>query len=410
MRQAVSARWHNRRMNPSRARPAGTRPPRLPRLHLPAGLDAAGFMRRYWQQRPLLIRGAFAAGPGACDALPLSPDALFALAARDDVESRLVRGQGRNWSLAHGPFERLPLAARTPWTVLVQGVNLHAAAADRLLRCFDFISAARLDDLMVSYASDGGGVGPHFDSYDVFLIQIHGKRRWRIAENCPRTLVEGMPLKILAEFRAEQEWLLEPGDLLYLPPHYAHEGTAVGPCMTASVGFRAPGNAELASEFLHDLADRLELPGRYADPKRPATARPARLDDHLIDALAVNLARVRWRRADLTAFLLRHLSEPKPQVFFEPPRRGLAAVAWERRARHAGLCLSARSIMLYRGAIVCINGEMVTASTAAQAWLRRLADRRVLTPADCAAALAVADLGPLLREWHAAGWVEWPAD
>jgi len=374
-------------------------------------------MRRYWQKRPLLMRAAL---PPEC--APLAPSALFALAAQDGVESRLVRGSGDRWSLAHGPFDRLPLAARTPWSLLVQGVNLHHDAADALLRRFHFISAARLDDLMISYANDGGGVGPHFDSYDVFLLQVHGKRRWRIGAGGSDALVPGLPLRILADFRPEQEWLLEPGDMLYLPPHYAHEGTAIGPCMTASIGFRAPALAETAGAFLHDVADRLDLPGRYADPGRATTRKPARVDDHLIDSLAQSLAKVRWTRADLAEFLTRHLSEPKPQIVFDGPARPLAPARFAQAAALRGLRLAHKSTMLYRDGHCAINGEPAqdglqgnaqaggsarsSVASARRAALRTLADTRRLTPARCGAVLADATLLATLHDWYAAGWIE----
>ena len=182
------------------------------------GLSPAQFMRRHWQKKPLLVRQAL---PGITPPLPRAR--LFELAARDGVESRLVQQRDGVWSLRHGPLPRraLPPLARPHWTLLVQGLDLHEPAAHALLRRFGFVPDARLDDLMLSYASDGGGVGPHLDSYDVFLIQVHGQRRWRIARTRDHTLVEGVPLKILRHFAPEQEWLLQPGDMLYLPPGVA---------------------------------------------------------------------------------------------------------------------------------------------------------------------------------------------
>ena len=142
------------------------------------------------------------------------------------------------------------------WTLLVQGVNLHDDRAHALMNRFRFIPDARLDDLMISYATDGGGVGAHFDSYDVFLLQVHGKRRWRIGAQRDLSLKPGLPLKVLQHFDAEEEWVLEPGDMLYLPPHIAHDGVAEGECMTASIGFRAPSTQELTGQFLYHLAER----------------------------------------------------------------------------------------------------------------------------------------------------------
>src|SRR5687767_9412173 len=217
-------------------------------LSLLGGLSPRQFMKRHWQRKPLLVRGAVPGLPPVADR-----NALFALAGRDDVESRLVEkhDDGR-WSLRRGPFARraLPPLARPRWTLLVQGVDLHLDAAHELLQRFRFVPEARLDDLMVSYASDAGGVGPHFDSYDVFLLQAQGRRRWRIGAQKDLTLRDDVPLKILRHFEPEFDYVLEPGDMLYLPPGYAHDGVAQGECQTYSIGFRAPARGELAQELL----------------------------------------------------------------------------------------------------------------------------------------------------------------
>src|SRR5439155_8345072 len=185
------------------------------------GATPARFLRRCWQKQPLLVRGAIARFEGL-----LPARALFALAGRDDVESRLVMREHGRWSVRQGPFRRADFQAlpRRNWTLLVQGLNMHLDAADALLQRFAFIPFSRLDDVMVSYDAPGGGVGPHCDSYDVFLLQGKGRRRWRIGRQRDLALKPRMPLKILARFRPEQEWVLGPGDMLYLPPAIAHEG------------------------------------------------------------------------------------------------------------------------------------------------------------------------------------------
>ena len=180
-------------------------------LPLLGGLTPAQFMTRHWQKKPLLVRQAI---PGFRPLL--APGELFALAAREEVESRLVARDGKAWRLQRGPFARraLPSVRKPDWTLLVQGVDLHDRAAHELLHAFDFLPAARLDDLMISYATDGGGVGPHFDSYDVFLLQAQGRRRWRYGRQRDLALREGAPLKILERFEPEEEYVLEPGDML----------------------------------------------------------------------------------------------------------------------------------------------------------------------------------------------------
>src|SRR5471032_2920037 len=191
----------------------------MKKLPLLGDITPAQFLRDYWHKKPLVIRQAI---PGFKPLL--SVEALAELATHDHVESRLVTAGGGHWDMQTGPLEAIPSREQKEWTLLVQGVNLHDARADALLRQFRFIPDARLDDLMVSFATDGGGVGPHFDSYDVFLLQAAGQRRWRIGPQKDLSVVEGLPLKILAKFKPNEEFVLEPGDMLYLPPHYAHDG------------------------------------------------------------------------------------------------------------------------------------------------------------------------------------------
>ena len=213
------------------------------------GLSPQQFMRRHWQKKPLLIRQAI---PGVKP--PVDRSALFALAGQDEVESRLIVQDlaSNDWRLRQGPIPRraLPKLDQPGWTLLVQGLDLHVPAAHALLRQFGFVPQARVDDLMISYASDGGGVGPHYDSYDVFLLQVHGRRRWRVGPLKDASLKPDMPLKVLANFEPQEEWLLEPGDMLYLPPMWGHDGVAEGECMTCSIGFRAPEAVEITREVL----------------------------------------------------------------------------------------------------------------------------------------------------------------
>lgn len=373
-------------------------PPVLTRL---GRHSVAWFMREVWQRRPLLMRQAL---PGFRS--PVTREQLFALAARDDVESRLVTAFGGRWRLAHGPFAAadLPPLPRRRWTLLVQGVDLHLRAAHELLARFRFVSDARLDDLMASYASDGGGVGPHVDSYDVFLIQAWGHRRWRISRQRQLALLPGLPLKILADFRPSAEWILEPGDVLYLPPGVAHEGVALGECITLSVGFRAPAWQELVEPWFAHLAQKSQLSGRYTDPGAPPTRHPGELPAELIAQAWQRLARLRPSRADTVEMLLAHLTEPKPQVVFDRLRRppSLAAFARAAASGRLGLRADARTRCLYVGRRFAINGELCPSHDSA-AVLRRLADQRELD-ADSLRA-APAPLLARLHEWVVAGWL-----
>ncbi|WP_062366503.1 JmjC domain-containing protein [Variovorax paradoxus] len=371
-------------------------------LPLLGGLSAAQFMRRHWQKKPLLVRQAIPAMVP-----PIERSALFALAEREDVESRLIRHGKAGWTLRHGPLARraLPPRKQPAWTLLVQGVDLHHDGVHALLQQFRFLPDARLDDLMISYASDQGGVGAHFDSYDVFLLQAQGRRRWSIGRQSDLRLQQGVPLKILENFEPEQSFVLEPGDMLYLPPRYAHDGVAVGDdCMTCSIGLRSSAVGELGADLLARVAqayaEALEDAGpaelaRYRDPTQPAVEAPAAMPAAL-QAFARKAVDAALRDPDaIDRALGESLTEPKANVWFdsegaEVPAE-LHAVALDRRTR-----------MLYDARHLYINGESFRAGGADATLMRRLADRRALGPRE----LARASDGALalLAEWCEAGW------
>lgn len=340
------------------------------RLGLLGGLTPAQFMRRHWQKRPLFVRGAL---PGFRDLL--SERSLAALAARDDVESRLLERRGGRWKLRHGPIGQgaLERAGKRDWTLLASGLNLHLGAADALLRRFDFVPQARLDDVMVSYAVRGGGVGAHVDSYDVFLLQGSGRRRWRVARPRKFQTVEGSPLRQLKRFVAEEEYVAGPGDLLYLPPDWAHEGVALEPCFTYSIGFRAPGSAELGAAFLDWLHERaLPRPRRYRDPDLAPARHPARIPAGMVRFAVSTLGSIRWSARDVAEFLGRYLSTPKPHVFFGARPGRMPALA------SAQIRLDPKTQLLYRGGRFYMNGESLSVASHDAALLRELADRRSL--------------------------------
>lgn len=367
-------------------------------LQLLGGLAPKTFMQRHWQKKPLVIRQAI---PGFIP--PLSRADLFDLAAQEEVQSRLVvqasAGGKQPWRFKHGPFNRkaLPAVKQPGWTLLVQGVDLLDERVHALLNQFRFVPDARLDDVMVSYASDGGGVGPHFDSYDVFLLQAHGQRRWRIGRQKDLSLQPDMPLKILAHFEPEMEFVLDPGDMLYLPPRYAHDGIAVGECMTYSVGFRAPSRAELAGELLQRLAeDAADAVGSglYADPKQAAMAQCGEIPETLVafarkaleDALRDPLA--------LQRVLGEYLTEPKGHVSFDGAQADAAV---------GRLMLDRRTRMAYDPKHVFINGESFVASGRDAQLIRLLADERVLDAVSVKRLSAPAR--ELVQDWLEAGWV-----
>jgi 50S ribosomal protein L16 3-hydroxylase len=380
-------------------------------LALLGGLSPETFMRRHWQKKPLLIRGAMP------DVLaPVSRQALFELAGQETVSSRLVRHTPKKgWTLAQGPFAEAqwPAAGQPGWTLLVQGVDRQVPAAHALLSQFRFVPDARLDDLMVSWASDGGGVGPHFDSYDVFLLQVQGRRRWRIGRLKEPRLLPDAPLKILSHFEAEEEWLLEPGDMLYLPPRWAHDGVAEGDdCMTCSIGFRAPAQDEFAREVLQRLLDaaqdeaeadaqeaasvRHSASPLYRDPKQPATAHPGRIPPAMAEFAEQAVLRLMANPDARACALGEWLSEPAPGTWFEEEDAPPVAAG-------QGVRLDARTRMLYDERRVFINGESYRAGGRDATLMRHLADRRALS-AEQVASLS-ADARSLLDDWTETGWV-----
>ena len=362
-------------------------------LTLLGGLTPAQFMRRHWHKKPLLVRQAI---PNFQP--PVLRAEMFALAAQESVESRLVQQIKGGWKLRHGPFARrsLPAMSQREWTLLVQGVDLHNDAVHQLMQQFRFVPEAWLDDLMISYATDGGGVGPHFDSYDVFLLQAHGRRRWRIGRQKDLTLKEGIPLKVLAEFEPEEEFVLEPGDMLYLPPRYAHDGIAEGECMTYSIGFRAPARAELAQELLVRLSEDAaedEQVQMYRDAKQEAVAEPGAIPAELQAFAKEALERALSQPLALERALGEYLTEPKPNVWFEASDGGamLEAVRLDRRTR-----------MMYDAQHIFINGESYRAGGKDATLMRRLANQRYLSSKDIQRASDEAL--ELLSIWCDDGW------
>jgi 50S ribosomal protein L16 3-hydroxylase len=366
-------------------------------LALLGGISPAEFMKTYWQRKPLLVRQAI---PGF-KAL-LSRAELFDLAQQNEVESRLVMGTNggkRNWQMQRGPFKRraIPKLSEPDWTLLVQGVDVHDDRVAALMQQFRFVPDARLDDVMISYASEGGGVGPHFDSYDVFLLQAHGQRRWRIGRQKDLSLVPDMPLKILANFKPEHDWLLEPGDMLYLPPRYAHDGVAQGECMTYSVGFRAPQTGDLARELLVRLSEGAEEAAGgdlYKDAAQPAVSQPAAIPDGLKEFAKNALQKSLKDPKALQRALGEYLTEPKSNVWFElgnMPHK-LKSVRLDRRSK-----------MMYDDHHVFLNGESWRAGGKDAELMRQLANSRQLTQVQVAKASPEAL--SLLMEWCDDGWL-----
>ncbi len=286
--------------------------------HLLGGLNPDQFLSEYWQKRPLLVRGAI---PNFND--PLSPEELAGLACEAEVESRLVSNQNNRWHLRHGPFtdpDFLDLP-ENDWTLLVQDVEKHLPKLNHLLEPFRFIPDWRVDDLMVSYAATHGSVGPHVDEYDVFLLQGMGRRRWQIGvpSEAEDDLLADTELRILANFCPTQEWVLESGDMLYLPPRLPHHGIALEPCLGYSVGFRAPSHQELLSGFMDFMLDRVGSRTRYRDPDLPLQDNPGQITAATLDQIKTILDRyLHPDERAMERWFGRFVTEPKHSIQVNP--------------------------------------------------------------------------------------------
>jgi 50S ribosomal protein L16 3-hydroxylase len=384
-----------------------------PISQLLGGLAPQDFLVRYWQKRPLLVRNAL---PGF--QFPLDPDELAGLACEAEVESRLVleRGGATPWALEYGPFDEARFAAlpESHWTLLVQECNKYVPELAELLACFDFIPNWRIDDIMVSYAPDQGSVGPHLDQYDVFLIQGLGTRRWQIstAPVAADNFIAGLDLRIMREFTSTEEWVLTPGDMLYLPPGIAHYGVALEDCMTLSVGFRAPTHAELITGFLDDAA-RLDGEQRYGDPNLELQAHPGeiaakarqRVRDIIRAAVADDEAIDNW--------LGRFVTEAKSGQVAEAPPTALEPAALRARLQEDGCLLrSEYARFAYmetaHGTTLFVDGNAYRPSAELTPAVQLLCDRRHYDSTELEPYLARQEFLSLLLQLYNSGYVYFP--
>ncbi len=280
-------------------------------LQLLGGITAREFMRDYWQKKPLLVRQAF---PDFIS--PIDPDELAGLALEEEVESRIVLEHGAHpWEMRRGPFNEDTFAElpEKDWTLLVQAVDQFVPEVAELLENFRFLPSWRIDDVMISFATPGGSVGPHFDNYDVFLLQGHGQRNWKIGQMCDSdsTLLEHSDLRILADFEQSDEWTLEPGDMLYLPPRLAHYGVAVDDCLTYSVGFRAPSAAEVLTHFTDFLGQFLPDEERYSDADAQPVSDPHQIQHDALDRLKALLDKHMGDKDLLLTWFGQFMTEPR---------------------------------------------------------------------------------------------------
>jgi 50S ribosomal protein L16 3-hydroxylase len=382
-------------------------------LTLLGGISPEHFLREYWQKKPLLIRQAIPQFTGI-----LEPNDLAGLACEADVHSRIVSCKKDAWHLKEGPFTANTFAKlpNTNWTLLVQSVNHYLPEASELLDQFNFIPKARLDDLMVSYAPAGGSVGPHFDRYDVFLLQGTGKRLWQISAQTDLSLVENAPLSILKHFQAEQEWLLEAGDMLYLPPKFAHWGIAQASddegCMTYSIGFKAPKKQELATEFLGFLQDQfnqdtLKMHGIYEDADLVLQSNSAAINQQMIDKVSEYLHAIQWDNSLVTKFLGSYLTEPKMDVVFKP-NVSISLKQFSKRILKKGIRLDLKSQLLFDQNQFFINGEAILISENIVLLMQQFADKRGLSH-QTLEAISQETLDPflaILYSWYLLGYCQ----
>ncbi len=359
---------------------------------------ARKFLAQFWQKKPSFTRGALRQFADALDRAR-----IFELACRDDVESRLVTGTRTSWEVERGPFRRRDLGRLPPrnWTLLVNGLETVLPRARALQQSFSFIPYARHDDVMASYAAPGGSVGPHFDSYDVFLVQGAGQRRWQIGAQRDLGLIADAPLKILRRFRPQREWIVDTGDVLYLPPRYAHHGVAIDECITWSVGFRAPGQREMADRFLTFLSDQERADSSYRDPGLKPQRHSAAIGKDMLRQIKTMLESIRWTDADIERCVGEYLTEPRAGVVFQRARH-ISAHAFNRRLHVHGVRLALPTRLLTSGDKVFINSETILAPPLTRLVLGQLADDRCLP-----AGLRIdASTRTVLYEWYRAGYIE----
>lgn len=374
-------------------------------------ISSQHFLADYWQRRPVVLRQAVSP-----EYLQLSPDELAGLACEPDIESRLICQKGdTEWSMRHGPFDEAVFGTlpERDWTLLVQDVDKHLPDVAALLDAFDFVPDWRFDDIMISYAVDGGGVGPHIDHYDVFLIQAAGRRRWQLSHRpfTEEDLLEDCPLRVLKDFPVDEDWVLEPGDVLYLPPRVGHWGTALGECMTWSVGMRGPSDVELMTAWAAHLAqhDRPHLGDSIKGPvENPAELTPrdlANTRDLMQGCLPKdNAAFRRW--------LGSYLTEPKPGFEIQPGEQTASAEdlgRWRSQGRRLHRHPWARFALLDTGPAtltLCCQGEALDVDKVLAPALAILCSQRKLPVDRLPLPPNPVLLDTLLAELVSRGWLQ----
>jgi 50S ribosomal protein L16 3-hydroxylase len=336
------------------------------------------FLKKYWQKKPLLIRDAIKNFKS-----PITEKDLFRIAQNENAISRLIEFKRGIWQVKYGPFKKLDLPKKinTPWTILVQNMNHHLPFAESFLNLFKFIPYARLDDLMVSFATKKGSVGPHFDSYDVFLFQAKGEREWKISEQKKFSLDKKSAIKIITNFKVKNTWVLKPGDLLYLPPNVGHWGVSQSDdCLTYSIGFRAPGTFEIQSKFLDFIQDNLitNKNDLYRDPNLNLQKNPAEINSNMIKKIQRIVNQLRWNTNSINNFIGQLLTEPIEGAVFETSK-SMTAEVFIKDLIKKPLKLNPKTRMLFIKNNFFINGELIKADKKSIMYLKQLANDREIS-------------------------------
>jgi 50S ribosomal protein L16 3-hydroxylase len=336
------------------------------------------FLKKYWQKKPLLIRDAIKNFKS-----PITEKDLFRIAQNENAISRLIEFKRGIWQVKYGPFKKLDLPKKinTPWTILVQNMNHHLPFAESFLNLFKFIPYARLDDLMVSLATKKGSVGPHFDSYDVFLFQAKGEREWKISEQKKFSLDKKSAIKIITNFKVKNTWVLKPGDLLYLPPNVGHWGVSQSDdCLTYSIGFRAPGTFEIQSKFLDFIQDNLitNKNDLYRDPNLNLQKNPAEINSNMIKKIQRIVNQLRWNTNSINNFIGQLLTEPIEGAVFETSK-SMTAEVFIKDLIKKPLKLNPKTRMLFIKNNFFINGELIEADKKSIMYLKQLANDREIS-------------------------------
>lgn len=379
------------------------------------------FLKHYWQKKPVLIRNAlpsFLTDEGLNHFI--DGNELAGLACEEGVESRLIVEQGfgdspKPWQVVNGPLEENVFSQLPPthWTLLVQDVEKHIPECADILEHFDFIPAWRMDDVMISYAEDGGSVGAHTDAYDVFLVQAQGQRHWQIAETFDNSYREDVELQILKSFSAEAESTLNPGDILYLPPNVAHHGVAMGECITWSIGFRAPSHADIINDYADHLVQLLTEDKRYSDPELTPAKHSAEIsNEHLNKIIALQNKLTVGNHEDILQWWGQMVTSPKPWLQCEPLASTITWPELEHALKTQSLYRDTRVIIAYysgnqqvKNTWLFVNGEMIELQASITPVLNILTQSRKINLTELKPHLAKTDVQALLVLMINQGWL-----